>query len=349
MEAIDTFFINLPILINFLVFGIGVAVLVKGSDLFVDSAIFFAKKMNVSEVIIGLTLVSIGTSLPELATNINAAVKGSGAIAIGNVTGSNITNITLVCGLSALIMGNIRFPRRLFYRDMTIMTGATILFLVFAYFFGNDGPAITRVEAIIMLVLLIAYLVYLFRFNGEKVSHEIEEESDKVKSMTTIMAVMLFMLGIISIYAGSELLVRNVIVIATKLSISEGVIGATIVAFGTSVPELAVTIVGIVKKKSDISLGNIVGSNIFNILGILGVTGLFGSIRIITNSTAENPQPDLQMLYWTLPVTLVIALLLLLFMRIKWKLGRVKGLIFLVLYVLFILFNFTGLPFIPGQ
>lgn len=331
-------FINdLPIVINFLLFALGVLLLVKGSDLFIDSAVYFAKKFHVSEMIIGLTLVSFGTSLPELATNINSAIKGRSAIAMGNVTGSNITNIALVIGLSALIIGKIKVPRKLFIRDMLFMIGTTVLLLVFSYFFDNGGYVINRVESTIMLILLIFYIFYLFNFNKEDVGHEAHEhEKQKIKSMG--FAVLLFIGGITLIFLGSEVMVRNIIAIAGKLNISDGVIGATIVALATSLPELSVTIIGILKKNADLSLGNIVGSNIFNILAILGVTGMINEINIFNVLTGT---PDQKMLSFTLPFTLFIAIALFIFMAIKMQLGRIKGAIFLLFYAGFIVLNFV--------
>jgi len=331
-------FFSFHIIFNFLFFVLGVAVLVKGSDFFIDSAIFFARKFHVSEMIIGLTLVSIGTSLPELAANINAAVKGRSAIAIGNVTGSNITNIALIIGISILIVGKVKIPKKLVNRDMYFMLGVTTLLLVFAYFFDSKNYCINRIESGIMFFILIFYFIYLFKFHKEDVDHEIHEHEElKVKSMWS--AVLFLLLGIFFIYAGSEVMIQNIIAVSDKLKISDGVIGATIVALATSLPELSVTIIGIIKKKSDISLGNIVGSNIFNILGVLGITGLINKIYIVEQIN-NNTVPDLKMLYWTLPLTLVIAVLFYIFMLIKMQLGRIKALLFLLFYIGFIFFNF---------
>lgn len=344
MQLLENFFNNLPLILNILFFLIGLVVLIKSSDIFIDSAVFFAEKFHVSEVIIGLTLVSIGTSLPELATNISAALQKSSEIAIGDITGSNITNIALVAGIGALIMGHITFPKKLLSRDIPLLLGATGILLLFSYFFAAKGEfAIVRLEAIIMLVILILYIIYLFTFNKESVQHEIEEEKEKSHKIKSVwLALLFFIVGIVGIYLGSEVMVRNAIIIATDIHISKAIIGATIIALGTSLPELAVTIAGIVKKKSDISLGNVIGSNIFNILGVLGVTGIISKIVIYNPST----NPDKMIIYWALPLTAVTAIILALFMVTRKKLSRIEGAIFLLIYVGFIVINFTGIPFL---
>ena len=339
MEIIN-YIENTHLILNFILLAVGLVILIKGSDFFIDSAIYFAHKFHVSEIIIGLTLVSIGTSLPELAVNISAAIKGRSAIAIGNVTGSNITNIALVIGISAIIIGKIKIPKKLFFRDMYFLLGVTTLLLIFSYFFDGNNYRINHVEAVIMFLLIIFYIIYLLKFNKEDVNHELREHEEiKIKSM--FIAISLFLGGILCIYLGSEIMIRNAIIIAEKLHISDGVIGATIIALGTSLPELSVTIIGIIKNKSDISLGNIIGSNIFNILGVLGITGI---IRNIDITNISNGSPDTKMLFWTLPLTLFIAILLFIFMSIKMQLSRIKGIIFLLFYIGFIIFNFVKIP-----
>ena len=334
-------FEKLPLFLNFLIFIIGAAVLIKGSDLFVDSAVYFAKKFHISEIVIGLTLVSIGTSLPELAATFNSAIKGRSAIAIGNVTGSNVTNIALIIGISSLLIGNIKVPKKLLSRDTIFMIAVTVLLLVFSYFFDENIYQINRIESLIMFILLIAYLFYLFKFSREDISNELTEHEElKINNLTT--ATVIFLIGLIGLIVGSELMIRNVIVIAEKLNLNDGVLGATIVALTTSIPELSVTIVGIVKNRSDISLGNIIGSNIFNILGVLGITGMFINLEIIN---VADGSADTKMLFWNVPVTLLISVLLFIFMMYKKSLGRIRGIIFLLFYIGFIYLNFINFSF----
>lgn len=333
MGYLNDLYNNVPIILNILFFIIGLSILIKGSDFFIDSAVFFAKKAKVSETIIGLTLVSMGTSLPELATNINAALKGRTAIAIGNITGSNITNIALIVGVSALIIGTVSINKKILYRDTPIMIGFTGLLLIFSYFFDKSVFAINRIEAIIFILLMVGYIYYLLRFNKEQI--EYSEEECKIKSIPV--AILFFILGFIGVIFGSDIMIDNVLIVAKRLNISDGVIGATIVAIGTSLPELAVSFIAILKKKNDLSIGNVVGSNIFNILFILGITGVIRDVSIVN----ANGTIDKMMLFFTLPVTLGISILFFLFSLNK-KIGRIKGLIFILLFIGFIVFNYLN-------
>lgn len=337
MDIIENFFGNSHIFLNFIYFVLGLVVLLKGSDMFIDSAVFFAKKFNISEIIIGLTLVSIGTSLPELATNVASALKGSTGLALGNVVGSNVTNIALVVGVSALMVGRLTFNKMLFYRDVPVMIGASVYLVIAVFFFDGDTYRINWIESSIMLCCIVVYFAYLVKTNS---LGELEEEGDdEVKIKAFSIGILYFILGFIGIFAGSEVAVQNIRFMAFKLNISDGIIGATIVALGTSLPELAVSITGILKNKATLSLGNIIGSNIFNILGVLGITGLIRSVDLVNVVTGEI---DRIALYFTVPYTLFIALLLMVFMRTQWKIGRVKGSIFIFLYIAFIYINFMG-------
>lgn len=280
---------------------------------------------------------SIGTSLPELATNINSALKGRTAIAIGNIVGSNVTNIALVAAIAIIIMGNMKFDKKLFSRDMPIMLGATVILLIFSYFFHGNINTINKIEAVVMVFCLILYLYYLM-----KTDHLEEEHIEEHHIKSTRYAIFLFIIGFFGIFIGSEIMIRNVIVTAKRLHISDGVIGATIVALGTSLPELSVTIIGIIKNRPNLSLGNIVGSNIFNILGVLGITGLIRDIDIIN---ILNNKADTTTLYFALPMALIISILLFIFMRSRWRLDRYEGIILLLIYIGFIIINFIGLPY----
>ena len=338
MDYLNELFQNVPLIVNILFFIIGLVMLIKGSDFFVDSAVFFARKFHVSELVIGLTLVSIGTSLPELATNISSIVRGRATIAMGNITGSNITNIALILGVSALMMGSISFDKKVFYRDGLVMLGATVMLVLFAFFFDGQVYRINKIESFIMLASIIVYLVCLVKFDNSALETDDGGDS-KIKSVG--IAVLLFIVGFVGIYFGSEVMVGNVIIIAEAIHIPEGIISATVVALGTSLPELAVTIIGIVKKKSDLSLGNIIGSNIFNILGILGITGLIGDLSLMAGD-----KPDMMMMYFILPMMLLVALLLMVCMRVRWRLTRISGILLLLVYIGYVVLNYTGVPWL---
>ncbi len=334
MAFLNELYNTVPTILNIIFFIIGLIILIKGSDFFIDSAVFFARKAKVSETIIGLTLVSMGTSLPELATNINATIKGRTAIAIGNITGSNITNIGLIIGICALILGSLPINKKILYRDTPIMIFFTMLLLIFSYFFDKNVFAINRIEAIIFVVLMILYIWYLFRFNKENLEHT--EETGKIKSI--FWGILFFILGLAGVIFGSDVMIDNILIVAKRLNIKDGVIGATVVAIGTSLPELAVSFIAAIKKKTDLSIGNIVGSNIFNILFIIGISGIIRDITIVN----ADGTIDKLMLFFTLPLTMAIAVLFFLFSLIGQKIGRIKGLIILLIFIGFIVFNYMS-------
>ena len=244
---------------------IGTTMLYFGADWIVRSSVSIAKKSNIAPIIIGLTIVAFGTSLPELIVSITAALNDSSSLSVGNAIGSNIANIGLVLGLSSLI-----FPISCVYKkikkDLWINIIITIIFVLFAF----DG-LISRFEGMIMFLCLIYYI--LLCISEEK---DDEEIPDNIISNNRIF---LYLLGGIFVLAyGADLFVDGAISLAKKLGISEAVVGVSIVAFGTSLPELATSVVAAFKKESDISLGNILGSNIFNILCVLGISSMISQL-----------------------------------------------------------------------
>jgi cation:H+ antiporter len=328
------------LVVNFLLFVVGVAVLVKGSDWFIDGAAAVAHRFKISEAIVGLTLVSLGTSLPELATNVYCAINvlqgkiAMGNVAMGNIAGSNVANIMLILGLAVTCIGTIPTDRILFYRDTMIMLGITTLFVVLCYFFGDvpEGMGlsgtINRVEGVILLLCTVAYIAYLTKSHrDELVNADHEAAENEVHSSGGILFELL--VGGALVVLGSKLMVDNVVWAAHKLEISESVIAATIVAFGTSVPELAVTLAGIVKKKNDIAMGNIIGSNIFNIALVLGISSVIAPVPVGHEAAVL-----------VLPVMFVASALLVLFMRTGWALVRWEGIIFMLGYFAFAIGSF---------
>lgn len=311
------------LILNALLFVLGLAILVKGSDWFIESAAFIARTYGIPDVIIGLTLVSIGTSLPELATNVYAALKGNSGVALGNVVGSNIANTLLILGVAATCMKTIPVTRILFHRDAVAMMGVFVIFACFCYFFGG---AVTRLEAGILFAI---FVLYLFRLMTEKrdveqsIAAELHPEHRLIKSRLS--AVIMLLIGGALVVLGAKLMVDNVVWAAVKLNVPEELVSATVIAFGTSVPELAVTVAGVIKKKNDIALGNIIGSNIFNLALIMGVTGLIVPVPV---------SADVQI--FLLPCMLVTGAILMLFLRTKWTLVRWEGIAFLLGYLAFI-------------
>lgn len=255
------------ILLNILLLIIGFAMLVKGADWFVDGAAGIASKLKIPQLVIGLTIVAMGTSAPEAAVSITASLKGNSGIAIGNVVGSNILNVLLILGIMALIV-NVAIQKSTLMVEIPYMIVITLVLMGM----GMTGGQVSRPEGGILWVLFIAYLGYMFYLTKNKKDEEVEEKRSGWK-------LLLFMvIGIVLIVMGSNFTVDGATEIARAIGISERFIGLTIVAFGTSLPELVTSVTAAKKGNADIAIGNIVGSNIFNILFILGTTALITPI-----------------------------------------------------------------------
>ena len=291
---------------------IGTTMLYFGADWIVRSSVSIAKKSNIAPIIIGLTIVAFGTSLPELIVSITAALNDSSSLSVGNAIGSNIANIGLVLGLSSLI-----FPISCIYKkikkDLWINIIITIIFVLFAF----DG-LISRFEGIIMFLCLIYYI--LLCISEEK---DDEEIPDNILSNNRIF---LYLLGGIFVLAyGADLFVDGAISLAKKLGISEAVVGVSIVAFGTSLPELATSVVAAFKKESDISLGNILGSNIFNILCVLGISSMISQL----DSPITMMNREVYFLF-------ILGFLLIAISKMNQPISRVSSAILLIIYFYFI-------------
>ena len=326
---------GLDLAINFFIFIIGTAVLVKGSDLFIDSAANLARRWGVSELVIGLTLVSIGTSLPELVSSIYASIRREGSFIIGDIVGSNITNISLILAIGIIGMGKMPFEKRVLTRDaaaMIIVTNVCILLFSLPQQFatkGCTGHGINFIGGIILLVLCSLYMTILFRESRSPQDNEQEKREESEKRHIILELVLLVISGSMVIL-GSKGMVDPVVWGAQRLGVSMLVISSTIVAFGTSVPELAVTLAGIFKKRHDIALGNILGSNIFNILLIFGVSSCISPL----------PMDGQRIGIVNLALMEVSAISLILFMMVgKNHLKRRHGFLLLFLYVLFMAAN----------
>jgi cation:H+ antiporter len=300
----------------------------KGSGWFVDAVVFIARKFEVSEMVIGLTLVSIGTSLPELAANVYASATGEAGVSLGNVVGSNITNITLILGVGAMYASVIPIPKSLLKRDSLILL---IVYFVFIYLCRYSGLEqdnfLLRFEGIILLLFFVVYLFILIK-NKDVIHEETDGEhhSDFIKSFSR--ALLFFIIGFLMIIFGAKLAVDNVVSIANHLNISKEIISGTIIAFGTSVPELAVTVISIKRGKHNLALGNIIGSCIFNIILVMGVAIVIQPLKV-----------SLVMNNVLLPLMLFSAGLMILFMRFGMKIVRWQGGVLSLLYILYIAYN----------
>ncbi len=316
--------------LNFLLIALGLFALIKGSDFFIDSASFIAKKLKISDLIIGLTVVSIGTSLPEFATNLYSAIGGNSGIALGNVIGSNIANILLVLSISIILLKNVKLDKNFFFRDIISMMIFFIIFAFFVYIKILKKDCIDRLESSILVILGILYLFVLIKAGGKEIiKAEIPDNFDDkgffvINSISK--AIIFFFIGLAFIIIGTKLAIDNVVWIARSFNISESVIAATIVAVGTSLPEVAVSISGVKKEKSSIVIGNIIGSCIFNIAFVMGISSLVKPVFI-----------NKEVFIFFIPYLLLTGFILLLFLILsKLSLKIWHGIIMLFLYLFFI-------------
>lgn len=306
---------------NFLFIIGGLILLVFGGNWLLKSAVALSLKLNISKVVIGMTVVSFATSAPELIVSINAALTGASDLALGNVIGSNIANLGLVLGIT-LILGNMNVAKSFYKIDWPVMMIASALL----FFFLSNDNVIVQYEGIILFSFLIFFLIYLLRFQKNTVIEE-PLEGGEVR-LTVFRTTFFFVIGAAGLYGGSELLIRGATSLATQFGVTERVIGVTIVSIGTSVPELAASIIAIIKKEKAISLGNLIGSNIFNILAVIGITSIITPISLSDEGLLTND------IYWMLGISIIILPLVLMpkKMNLNWK----SGLLLLLGYGAFI-------------
>ncbi len=304
----------MEMIIQLALLALGFVLLVKGADWFVDGAASIAAKLGIPQLVIGLTIVALGTSAPEAAVSLTAAFHGNADITIGNVVGSNILNILIILGLAAVICP-MKVARLTAFVDIPVTIVITLLLLLLGY----DGT-VSRLDAGILLLFFIAYLSYLFAMTKKGlIVGESEEEGAKIQSVPK--ALLFTVVGLALIIVGSSLAVDAASAIATMLGLSERFIGLTIVALGTSLPELFTSVAAAIKKNPDMAIGNIVGSNIFNILFIVGLSGLV------------IPVPFVSAFRFDTLIAAAAALLLLVLALPTKRLGRVAGIIMLAGYV----------------
>ena len=289
---------------------IGFVLLIKGADFFVDGASSVAAKLKVPSLIIGQTVVSIGTSMPEAAVSISASLGGVNGISLGNVIGSNIFNLLMVVGISSIILP-ILTDRAILTRDMPFNLGITVVL-----FFMLLDSHLSRVEAVILLLLLAVYLFILIRSALKN-----REEGEETKVLTWFKSILFIVLGAAAIIGGGQLVVDSAKTIAASLGMSDTLIGLTVVALGTSLPELVTSIVAARKGDSGIAMGNVIGSCIFNILFILGVAG------VISPMTADSA------FLIDTGILIGICLVMLLFAFTKRKTDRLEGAACVLIYV----------------
>ena len=326
----------MEILIPVLLIIVGFVLLIKGADFLVEGSSDIAKKFHIPEIVIGLTIVSIGTSLPELLVSLNSATKGYSDMSLGNVIGSNICNLLLILGVSASLR-RLKLKRETRYIEVPLCIAYTLIFGVFC----NSGGKITRPEAVILIFLFAGFIGYTVAMGikGEKYDEEVIGEDDatekaaKEKKPGVIWkSIIQIIIGIVGLKFGGDFIVDNATIIAEYRNISEKIISLTIIALGTSLPELVTSVVAALKGNSDISVGNIIGSNIFNMTLIIGVSSL---IHPITFNFEYNID---------IAIMLGAGLMLFLFQYITPKnmMSKRNGVMYLACYILYMINLFVG-------
>lgn len=304
---------------------IGFVLLIVGADVLVDGSSGIAKKFHIPEIIIGLTIVSIGTSMPELFVSITSALDGYSDMALGNIIGSNLSNLLLILGLSAVIKPVVfQKETRLYEIPMCLLV--TIILMVFC----NTNGGISKIESIGLLILFGAFIGYTIYMGKKESKNEIVEIKAEEKENNIIKNIIFVLLGICGLKIGGDLVVNNAVNVANHFNWSEKLISLTILAIGTSLPELVTSVTAAIKGNSDIAIGNIIGSNIFNILLIIGVSAL---ITPITYNFSYN---------FDFSILIVSSIILAIFPFIppKDKMSRFNGIIYLLIYIAYLLVLF---------
>lgn len=311
-------------MLNFFILATGFVILIYGATLLVNGAASLAKKFNIPGIVIGLTIVALGTSSPELVVNVAGSLKGTSGIVLGNIIGSNIFNVLLILGISALIYP-LAVKSNTTWMEIPLSFISSLLVFILAsdiYLDGTDINSLSRIDGIVLIFFFIIFLAYNFRLmkNGSF------DDEVEIKDYTKLKSLIIIGVGIAMLGIGGSMIINSAVQVATMLGISERVIGLTIVAFGTSLPELATSVVAALKKNVDIAVGNIVGSNIFNVFFILGTSAIINPVNIA-------PGAGMDML-----VNIGASLLLFVFIFTGKgrKIDRFEGAIFITLYTAYL-------------
>lgn len=305
---------------NYLFLISGFVLLILGGHWLLKGSVGLSLRLLIPRIIIGMTVVSFATSAPELIVSLKSALEGHADIALGNVIGSNIANLGLVLGI-VTIFSTIQVEKSFYKTDWPVMMLASLMLYLFIVF---DG-VLERYEGVILLISLVVFLFYLLKFQEKAV---VVDEIVAQKEMSIPVILQFLVLGGVGLWAGSELLIKGAVNLANQFGVSERVIGVTIVSIGTSIPELAASIIAVIKKEKAISLGNLIGSNIFNILAVLGFTSIITPIAVQDNHLLTND------IIWMLMFALLV--LPLVFVPVKMKLSWKEGIILLGVYIVFI-------------
>ncbi|MEL6812951.1 MAG: calcium/sodium antiporter [Bacteroidota bacterium] len=305
---------------DILYIAIGLTLLILGGNWLLKAAVGLSLRLNIPKIVIGMTVVSLATSAPELIVSIKSALDGYPDLALGNVIGSNIANLAMVLAIT-IILSPILVEKSFYKTDWPVMIIASILLFVFIKF---DG-VLTRYEGIVMVSLLVVFLIYLLRFQKPAVVDE-QPEDDVLLPLYKV--VFFLSIGGVGLWGGSELLIHGAVGMAEHFGVSERVIGVTVVSVGTSIPELAASIIAVLKKEKAISLGNLIGSNVFNIFAVLGITAIITPVGVSDQGLLTND------IYWMLAIS--FAIFPLVFLPKGLRLGWRDGIVLLTAYAVFI-------------
>jgi len=315
-------------IVNVVLFILGLTALYFGASWLVSGASGIASRYGIPPLVIGLTIVAFGTSFPELLVSITAAIKGMSDLAIGNVVGSNILNIALILGLSAIITP-LRIQLRSIIAESPIMIGSAVLLLVLSL-----DNVITRIDGAVLFSGLIAFVLFSYRFEKYESDRIPGTEKDKyIKSVktdkSTGILIGLIVVGLVGLTAGAQILVEASVVIAKYFGLSEKFIGLTIIALGTSLPELSTSLIAAIRREIEISVGNIIGSNIFNILAILGLSSMINPIPIAKGLIGSG-------YIWDYGLMIALSIFLWFCMKTGMKVTRAEGFLFLIIFTIYI-------------
>lgn len=323
---------------NYILLIVGFFLLIKGADIFVDGASAISKKLGIPSVIVGLTIVSLGTSAPELAVSIVSSLQGSNEIAVGNVLGSNIFNTLMVLGIT-LIIKPLIIKKSTIKKDFLINIAVTTLFLILTFngmIFGKEN-IISRFDGFVLLIVCVAYIIFLVwsvksqKSNGNNdIISETAIEEESTNEVNVPKSILSLIIGAIGIVIGGKIVVDSASSIATAWGMSDKLVGLTIVAMGTSLPELVTSAMASLKGEEDIALGNILGSNIFNILLIIGTSAAITPMVVSSTLIVD--------FIFLILVTILIGILIFAHKGEEKRLGKFEGLIFVFLYVVYMIY-----------
>lgn len=299
----------------------GFVLLIKGADFFVEGSSSVAKRLRVPSIIIGLTIVAMGTSLPECAVSLTASMSGQNALAVSNVVGSNIFNLMVVCGFCA-VFSSLPIDKNSLKKEFPFSISCALILLVMGYM----GMVVGRVDGVILLVLFVAYIVSMVRAALKARAEGANMEEEEYEILPVWKSVLFIVGGMIAIKFGGDFVVDGAVVIATGFGLSENLIGLTIVACGTSLPELVTSVVAARKNEVDMALGNVIGSNIFNILFVLGIAGALSPIAFIMENVID------------IVILMAMSALVWILGWTKQKIDRKEGIIMIVIYAVYLVY-----------